>query len=134
MEESRDLDDKARQQRSFLKEEFRKKTQQEEIKYKQRSLIKWLEEGDRNTTIQKKKGDRNTKFFHGIVSACMHVNCGTAIMARDQVWAKKVGLEREIVSFYEKLYTGTQRVRPRLDDINFKTPSPQKALLLESHF
>lgn len=87
-EENWALDTTVHQQRNFLQEEFRRKCHQEETKRKQCSCVRWLDEGD-----------RNTNFFHGIASACRCLDLINAIKARDQIWDKKINIEREVVSF-----------------------------------
>lgn len=51
LEERGDLNEVFINKRSMLQEEFRRKSHQEEIEWKQRACTKWLE------------GDHNTKFF-----------------------------------------------------------------------
>lgn len=47
---------------------------------------------------------------------------------------QKEDIEREVVNFYERFFTGVQQSRPRLDGVHFKRMSSPKALLLESDF
>lgn len=52
-------------------------------------------------------------------------------MVGDHICATKDEIEYEIVSFYKKLYIGTQWQRPRLDVIRFNQISNQHVGMLE---
>lgn len=49
--------------------------QQEEIKWKHRSSVWWLEDGD-----------HNGKFFNGVATSLRRVNWISSIMEVDQIW------------------------------------------------
>lgn len=108
-EENGLLDDQDRSRQSFLQEEFYKKALQEEIKWKQRSKNKWLDEGD-----------RNTKYFHGATSARRHTNWITSIFSQDHLWENKQDIENEIVLFFKNLYKRENINRPKLSGILFE--------------
>lgn len=107
----------------MLQDEFFKKVLQQEIKWKQRSRIKWLDEGD-----------RNTKYFHGIACARRHVNRITAIFAQDQIWESRQDIQYKMVSFFRNLNTREDKLRPQLTRIHFKQLSPVSASLIEEDF
>lgn len=57
-EAEEDLSNLVRNERSRIKEEFTEITAREEIKWRQKARLKWLQEGD-----------NNTKFFHSFANA-----------------------------------------------------------------
>ena len=100
-------------------QQFHKLFFQDEIKWKQRSRIRQLE-----------ARDWNTKYFHAIANARCHVNRINAISANGRVWEKREDIEREVVHFFQQLYTGDKRSRAQMDDISFKNLFSS----LERHF
>lgn len=91
IEETDRLEDEDGRQHCLLQEEFSKKVLHEEIKWKQRSRNKWVEEGDHNII-----------YFH----AHRRVKWITVIIARDQLWKSKKDIETEVVSFNQNLHIG----------------------------
>lgn len=91
--------------------------------YKQRSRDRWLSEGD-----------RNTKYFHAKASTRRRFNRIQAIVARGITWEDKRDVEREIVNFYQTLYSSDNHFRPKLGGISFSSLSRDQANLLERSF
>lgn len=85
-----------------VREEFSRKSIQEEIKWKQRSQDKWSIEGV-----------KNAKHFHAVASGHRRINRIRAIESRGTIWEAKREVEREIANFYQKLYCSDARVRPK---------------------
>lgn len=85
-EETCYLTETERYQRLVLKEEFQRKVHWEEIKWNQRSRVRWLVDGD-----------RNTKFFQGISSARQCVNCISSYQGGNYVLESKEDIEAEII-------------------------------------
>lgn len=50
-EENGVLDETIHPQRQFLQEDFRRKSLQEELKWKQRFRVRWLDKGDKNSNL-----------------------------------------------------------------------------------
>ena len=123
-EEEGAIEEADRTNRKLLQDQFCRLIFQEEIKWKQRSRIKWL-----------KAGDRNTKFFHAIATAYRHANRINVIEARARIWDKRQDIEREVVEFSQHLYLGDgHRSRPRMDGVSLRQLSISSASSLEFHF
>ena len=122
-EEEGSTEEADRANRKFLQEKFRRLIFQEEIKWKQCSRIKWL-----------KAGDGDTKFFNAIATARRRANRINVIEARGRRWDKRQDIEREVVEFFQHLYTGDGRSRPRMDGVSLRQQSISSAASLEFQF
>lgn len=69
-----------------------------------------------------------------VASACHRVNRINSIIARGRLWDKKADIESEVVSFYQRLYTGVSSERPRMDGIPVRQLSSSNASSLEANF
>lgn len=76
---------------------------QEEIKGKQQSQDRWIDEGD-----------KNTKYFHVITSGHRRLNRIHAIESRGMIWEDKQDVERKIVNFFQNLYSTDNRIPSEL--------------------
>ncbi|XP_077251871.1 uncharacterized protein LOC143891111 [Tasmannia lanceolata] len=78
-----------------LKEEYNSMLLQEEISWRQKSRVKWISEGD-----------KNTKYFHGIASAWRRRNRIECLRVNDSLSYNKEEISKEITSFFQRLFIG----------------------------
>lgn len=92
-EESGSISPEDYSRRLLLKLSFKKKVREEEIKWRQRSRLRWLLEGD-----------RNSKFFHSYASFRHKSNKIVVLMDGDQRREDKDSISNHIIQFIKSLY------------------------------
>lgn len=123
LEETGKLSQGEKNDREGLKKDFLKATLLEEVLWRQRFRVNWL-----------KEGDRNTNFFHKVVSHLKNSKeiLGLYINGR---WSQdQREIINEIENFYEKLYKEDQVVRLGLDGMKFERISSTNRIMLERRF
>ncbi|XP_077252938.1 uncharacterized protein LOC143892304 [Tasmannia lanceolata] len=93
-----------------VKEEHKGLLLQEEISWRQKSRVNWL-----------KEGDKNTAYFHNMASARRRNNRIEALEVKGSLSFTKEAITKEIVDYYRSLYSAENIVRPRLDEVVFKS-------------
>lgn len=87
--------------RKELKDCFKKKALMEEIKWKQRSRVRWL-----------KEGDKNTKNFHQMASARRRKNFIHSLQVDGERLESKGDICEEIVHYFKRLFEAPRRDFP----------------------
>ena len=103
-----------------MKEEFPKRLR-EEIRWRQRLRCNWL-----------KEGDKNTKFFLGLVTS--RTNKISIMMDGQKRLGKKEGIIKHIEEYFSSLYADEGWGRPSLDNLAFDAIETQKAQWLGREF
>lgn len=109
--------------RSALKVQFATKVREEEIKWKQRSRVRWL-----------KVGDKNSKFFHGMLSARQRINKIDFLLERENKIEDRESITTHVIDFFRSLYTKEDWDRPVLDYLQFETISEDNVSWLQREF
>lgn len=84
-----------------LQQEYQQLIKAEEISWRQKSRCLWL-----------KKGDRNTKYFQKMANSHRRNNCIDKLKVGPEIIEDEDSIKREILEFYEKLYTEQESWRP----------------------
>uniref|UniRef100_A0A0V0HVN8 Putative ovule protein n=1 Tax=Solanum chacoense TaxID=4108 RepID=A0A0V0HVN8_SOLCH len=103
--------------------EYEELLENEETAWRQRSRILWL-----------KEGDNNTKFFHNSANAHKRSNCIDQLEVQGETVKEPDKVKKEIIQFYKKLYTETERWRLAGNMINCPTVSPAEKVQLQAKF
>jgi len=82
---------------------FEEVAKNEEIRWRQRSRIQWL-----------KQGDKNTKFFHRITTSRKRYNTIESLKVAGSNVTDPIDIKEAIKSYYENLYKETEVWRPEL--------------------
>jgi hypothetical protein len=83
-----------------IKEELHIMLEQEELKWKQRAKVNWLQ-----------NGDRNTKFFHAYANQRKKRNQISKIIDKDgRLCSSKEDIEEAFISFFKELFTASQHL------------------------
>jgi exonuclease III len=109
--------------RSDLQKELEKTLNLDEISWRQKSRIKWL-----------KEGDKNTKFFHRIANSNRRKNFIEHMKQGDEVWETQGEIRKGIVKFYKGLYSESVNWRPVLGGVEFKSLEAADSQHLERQF
>lgn len=88
-------------QKVQLSMEFEEVSGNEEIAWRQRSRVQWLN-----------FGDRKTKYFHRIATTHKRLNSIEKLEVEGAEVTDSEEIKKEIVSFYQKLYKETEQRRP----------------------
>lgn len=95
----RTLNEDELDEENALKSRLNDLQKREELYWKQRSTVKWLTQGD-----------RNTKYFHQTTLARRRTNKIVCIWGLDGAWILgEKGVFREIHSYYQSLFTSNKR-------------------------
>lgn len=95
--------------REIAKQEYANITCLEEIKWKQKTKVQWLKEGDNNTT-----------FFHRIASARRNTNYIHSLKDVNGLKVDTSGLKDYNAAYFMNLYREPGFRRPKLDGVQFK--------------
>ncbi|XP_077249006.1 uncharacterized protein LOC143888448 [Tasmannia lanceolata] len=103
-----------------IKQEYQTILLHEEISWKQKSRVRWLAEGDKNTA-----------YFHAIASARRRRNKIVVINKGGQMVSSKEGISSAIIEFYSNLYSSED---PIPEDVAFSSLSLEDSSKLEVPF
>ncbi|XP_011621806.1 uncharacterized protein LOC105420310 [Amborella trichopoda] len=92
----------------------------EELYWKQRSMIKWLNEGD-----------QNTKFFHSIASVRRKQNDIYSLTIPGVETEDSVAIEGAIIDHFKKAFLSEVKFTPKLASVPFKVLSAEMSSKLE---
>ncbi|KAG5616439.1 hypothetical protein H5410_016263 [Solanum commersonii] len=95
----------------------------EEIHWRQRSIIQWI-----------KNGDKNTKFFHRMATSHKRNNTIESLVINGEESSDPVAIKNEIVDFYQILYKETESWRPSLNILDVQTITEEEQILLSRDF
>ncbi|WMV55562.1 hypothetical protein MTR67_048947 [Solanum verrucosum] len=101
IQQSRPLTEEEVVQKANVVKDFEDFAKREEIAWRQRSRTLWI-----------KQGDKNTKFFQKISNAHKRINHIDKLVVEGQELEEAADIKREIVSFYQKLYSDSENWRP----------------------
>ncbi|XP_077249381.1 uncharacterized protein LOC143888877 [Tasmannia lanceolata] len=111
------------EQQGRLIQEHKELLMLEEISWRQRSRVKWLLEGDKNTA-----------FFHAIASARRRRNRIESLEVEGEIVSDRERIIEEIIAFYRSLYSADGILRPIPQDICFASLSLEASAGLEIPF
>ncbi len=89
----------------------------EEICWRQKSRVKWL-----------KEGDKNTKYFHTVANSHRRHNSIRQLSINGVLSTNQNAIKVEISGFYRQLYIEDTTCRPFLDGLSFSSISPERLL------
>ncbi|XP_077212822.1 uncharacterized protein LOC143847924 [Tasmannia lanceolata] len=111
------------EQQGRLIQEYKELLMLKEISWRQRSRVKWLLEGDKNTA-----------FFHAMASARRRRNKIESLEVEGEIVSDKERIIEEIIEFYRSLYSADGMLRPIPQDICFASLSLEASAGLEIPF
>ncbi|XP_077228559.1 uncharacterized protein LOC143861529 [Tasmannia lanceolata] len=111
------------EQQGRLIQEHKELLMLKEISWHQRSRVKWLLEGDKNTA-----------FFHAMASARRRRNRIESLEVEGEIVSDKERIIEEIIEFYRSLYSADGMLRPIPQDICFTSLSLEASAGLEIPF
>ncbi|XP_077219088.1 uncharacterized protein LOC143853239 [Tasmannia lanceolata] len=111
------------EQQGRLIQEHKELLMLKEISWRQRSRVKWLLEGDKNTA-----------FFHAMASARRRRNRIESLEVEGEIVSDKERIIEEIIEFYRSLYSADGMLRPIPQDICFASLSLEASAGLEIPF
>uniref|UniRef100_A0A2N9H0K3 Reverse transcriptase domain-containing protein n=1 Tax=Fagus sylvatica TaxID=28930 RepID=A0A2N9H0K3_FAGSY len=94
-----------------------------EICWRQKSWVKWL-----------KEGDKNTKYFHSVANSHRRHNSIRHLSMNGVLFTDQDPIKVEVSGFYRQLYIEDTTCRPSLDGLSFSSISPKEAAWLERSF
>ncbi|XXG72211.1 hypothetical protein AAC387_Pa07g1359 [Persea americana] len=95
----------------------------EEISWRQKSRVSWL-----------KEGDKNTRFFHWMVSSRSKINFVGRIRKCSRILESPHEVKGEVARLFETLYTDDFGARPKLEGLSFPSISLEDRSWLERAF
>ena len=122
-EELQDLDEEERLERNRLRAELWKTVRFEEISWRQKSRIKWL-----------KEGDKNTAFFHSIAMSRKRSNFLGFLNFNGRVLKEPRAIREEVKNHFKDHYESMGQCFFSMDNYVFSRLDPETARDLESDF
>jgi hypothetical protein len=122
-EEDRGLSEDEKERRRGLISDLEASLLQEEICWRQKSRIRWLNEGV-----------KCTKFFHQVASANRSSNSIDSLSVNGSPTSDPDIISSHIVNFYESLFLEPISWRPRVDNLEFEVLSVDETASLEDPF
>jgi hypothetical protein len=107
-----------------LQKELQLLLAKEEIKWKQKSKVAWL-----------KEGDKNTKYFHACATQRKFKNAiDNIIDEQGRVWESKEEVERVFVDYYKNLFTSEAQIDPAicLDELECRVSNEMNEVLMHN--
>jgi hypothetical protein len=118
-----DLSEEEKERKRLLCRDLERSLLQEEICWRQKSIIEWL-----------KVGDKCTNFFHLVANLNRRFNTIDSLLINGSLSSNPVAIREHVVSFYESMFVESMPWRPRLDDLDFEALTIGEASSLEAHF
>lgn len=117
------LSGEERLKRDACRKEFHILALKEEVFWKQRSRIRWL-----------KEGDRNTKFFHKVASQNKNFITIHCLWINGKMSNNQMEIRSEVESFHTALFKEEHLKRPLLEGLEFDRISNVEKIWLERKF
>ena len=95
----------------------------EEITWRQKSRVKWLREGD-----------KNTRFVHRVANSNHRTNSIDRLSIDGPLTTDQIGIGEGLVNFYSNLFSDEALRRPLLDDLPFSSIAEEDGLVLDRQF
>ena len=95
----------------------------DEISWRQKSRALFL-----------KKGDNNTRFFHGLANSHRRANTMRGVEVDDIMYEAESDIQDQVVGFYKSLYQEPEDLRPTVDGLDFASLDEADRLSLEREF
>jgi hypothetical protein len=117
------LSKEERERKRLLYRNLERALLQEKISWRQKSIIKWL-----------KDGDKCTKFFHLMSNSNKIYNTIDSLFINGSLSSNPIAIREHAVNYYEVMFVESMSWRPRLDDLDFESLSAGEASSLEAPF
>ncbi|PHT82420.1 hypothetical protein T459_15435 [Capsicum annuum] len=121
--ESRDLSKEEMMVRFTIVVELEDMAKTEEAKWRQKSKVLWL-----------KQGDNNTKFFGRMATAHRRFNTIDRLVVRGEEIVETDEIKTTMAEFYKRVYSEPESWRPGFDMIDCPTISREEKNWLQRHF
>ena len=121
--EGEGLSEEERERERLFCKDLERALLQEEISWRQKSIIKWL-----------KEGDKCTKFFRLMANSNKRYNTIDSLLINGSLSSNLVAIREHAVNYYESMFAKSMSWRPRLDDLDFESMSAGEASFFEAPF
>ncbi|WMV58251.1 hypothetical protein MTR67_051636 [Solanum verrucosum] len=115
IQETRELTEDEVIIRATIVVELEELAKNEESKWRQKSRVLWL-----------KQGDNNTRFFQRMATAHRRINTIDRLIDRGEVVEDPVEIRNTVINFYKELYTESEEWRPNFDLMECPTISQEE--------
>jgi len=115
IQETRELTEDEVIIRATIVVELEELAKNEESKWRQKSRVLWL-----------KQGDNNTNFFQRMATAHRRINTIDRLIDRGEVVEDTVQIRNTMINFYKELYTESEEWRPNFDLMECPTISQEE--------
>ena len=95
----------------------------EEITWRQKSRVKWLREGD-----------KNTRFVHRVANSNHRTNSIDRLSIDGPLTTDQIGIGEGLVNFYSNFFSDEALRCPLLDDLPFSSITEEDGLALDRQF